>query len=91
MTKKSYSIIQCRTMIEVNTDPQRRCYNGCHAKTEIRWSSWVDLNTTPNDRIEHRLKFWKDLNEYAVSQRGEVGTLQEFRVTPIVEEESTIS
>ena len=87
---KSYSIIQARSMIEVNTDPERRCYNGCHAKSEIRWSSWIDIDTTPNARVEERLKFWEELNEYAVSQRGKIGTLQEFRTLPIVEDKGSI-
>ena len=24
----------------VNTDPQRRCYNGCHASSRVDWSPW---------------------------------------------------
>ena len=37
--------IERRRSIEVNTDPQRRCYNGCHASSEIRWTEWdwIDL------------------------------------------------
>lgn len=30
-------ILYTRRRIEVNTDPQRRCYNGCHASSELRW------------------------------------------------------
>ena len=32
-----------RHKFEVNTNPQRRCYNGCHAKSEIVWTAWEDL------------------------------------------------
>lgn len=32
-----------RKKIEVNTDPQRRCYNGCHARSEMVWTAWADL------------------------------------------------
>lgn len=64
--------IQVRGRIEINTDPQRRCYNGCHAKSEIVWSPWeiVDWNIS-SDRVERRLQFWRELNDYAISQRGE--------------------
>lgn len=33
----------CRKKIEVNTDPQRRCYNGCHFSSEMVWTRWEDL------------------------------------------------
>ena len=71
--------IEMRRKYEVNTDPQRRCYNGCHAKSELRWSSWetVDFDIA-EERIESRLEFWRDLNDYAVSQRG-AGAKAEFR------------
>lgn len=32
-----------RRKVEINTDPQRRCYNGCHAKSESWWTAWEDL------------------------------------------------
>jgi hypothetical protein len=64
--------IRRRRQIEVNTDPQRRCYNGCHAKSEMQWTAWDDLNiNVPVDRVDNKLKFWRELNDYAVSQRGE--------------------
>lgn len=73
--------IQYKLLQEVNTDPQRRCYNGCHAKSELIWSSWVsiDWNIKP-EAVDERLAFWKDLNAYAVSQRGIVNTKKEFQV-----------
>lgn len=64
--------IERRRQTVVNTDPQRRCYNGCHASFEVHWTEWevVDFDI-PEDRVEHRLAFWRDLNDYAVSERGE--------------------
>ncbi len=62
----------------MNTDPQRRCYNGCHAKSEMQWAAWEDLNLhVSEDTVEDKLKFWRDLNDYAVSQRGE-GARRQF-------------
>lgn len=71
--------IRSRTLREVNTDPQRRCYNGVHAKSEIVWTQWAILDSGVDaDQVEFWLKFWRNLNAYAVSQRGEVGTLREY-------------
>lgn len=64
--------ISFRKRIEVNTDPQRRCYNGCHAKSELWWSAWQVLEyCTLGSKAEGRLKYWRELNDYAISQRGE--------------------
>ncbi len=71
-------IIEHRALIEVNTDPQRRCYYGVHAKSGMRWTRWEELEDVAPERVEARLKFWRELNEYAVSQRGE-GAKKEFR------------
>lgn len=66
----TYTIL-FRRQIEVNTDPQRRCYNGVHAKSEMLWTAWGSLETGLSaDKVERRLKFWQELNDYAVSQRG---------------------
>jgi len=29
-----------RRGVLVNTDPQRRCYNGCHFSSRVDWSEW---------------------------------------------------
>lgn len=71
--------IQHRRRIAVNTDPQRRCYNGCHARSELQWNEWEDLEYTTEDKVDARLEFWRDLNDYAVSARGE-SARREFRV-----------
>lgn len=34
-----------RSHIEVNTDPQRRCYDGCHARSEMQWTGWGEIIT----------------------------------------------
>ena len=73
-------MIQQRKLIEVNTDPQRRCYYGCHASSELIWTAWEDLDEAAEDKIQAKLEFWKELNDYAVSQRGEANTKKEFRI-----------
>lgn len=63
--------IRRRKRIEANTDPQRRCYNGYHFSSELQWTAWDTLELeVAEDRIEKRLTFWRELNDYAVSQRG---------------------
>jgi hypothetical protein len=42
----------------------------------------MPLEEWPSKAVAHRrLKFWRELNDYAVKERGKVGTLGEFRVT----------
>ena len=63
----------------INTDPQRRCYNGCHYSYEIVWTEWETLEyNVPENKIKRRLEFWRELNNYAVSQRGKEAK-QEFK------------
>lgn len=65
----------------VNTDPQRRCYYGVHAKSELRWGGWerlvVGLETLED--AEAKAEWWRDLNQYAVDARGEEAR-REFKV-----------
>jgi hypothetical protein len=75
--------IMWRGKIVVNTDPQRRCYNGIHFKSEIVWETWHDLCSANSDNIQDRLKFWQELNDYAVSQRGE-GARKEFKIVELL-------
>ena len=71
--------IVMRRLNEINTDPQRRCYYGCHAKSEMVWSQWEVLESgLSEEKIARRLEFWRELNDYAVSQRGKANTLCEF-------------
>ena len=74
--------IEQRKRQVVNTDPQRRCYNGCHFSSEVVWTEWDWFEfDIPEDRIEERLTFWRELNDYAVSERGE-SAKSEFRAVP---------
>lgn len=51
------------SQIEINTDPQRRCYNGCHAKSELVWTEWADLGhpVTYEDGMES-IKLYEQIN-----------------------------
>jgi len=73
-------IIMRRMRQLVNTDPQRRCYNGCHAASELVWTDWevFDIRAT-HEAAERRLIFWDDLSDYAVSARGE-SARSEYRI-----------
>lgn len=71
--------IQIRRQKLINTDPQRRCYNGCHYKSELIWTEWADIDfNIAKEDVEKRLLFWRELNDYAISQRGE-SARAEFR------------
>jgi hypothetical protein len=74
-------VVERRRQVEVNTDPMRRCYYGVHASSEFQWTSWEALESWPDSQevAEKRIEFWRNLNDYAVSQRGE-GARSEFRI-----------
>jgi len=81
-------VILHRKLIGVNTDPQRRYYNGCYFNSELRWTEWgvfeIMRFLKPGTDPEDRLKFWRELNDYAVSQRGE-SARSEFKVEAVQE------
>ena len=64
-------LIMRRQKAFVNTDPQRRCYNGAYHSYEWQWSGWEIMERMDESQVEDRLKFWRGLNDFAVSQRGE--------------------
>lgn len=72
-----------RSRVLVNTDPQRRCYNGAHFSSELQWTAWTVLESMrylkPGADPQARLKFWRELNDDAVRARGE-GARCEFKV-----------
>lgn len=44
-----------------NTDPQRRCYDGCNFSEEKRWTEWQPLTLAGDTReeAEKSLASWK--------------------------------
>ena len=82
----TYNILH-RKLIEVNTDQQRRCYNGCHYESELQWTQWAVLEyEVTDDSIKRRLEFWRELNDYAISARGE-SARSEFKMAESVNEQ----
>jgi hypothetical protein len=67
---KNYTIMK-RDRILINTDPQRRCYYGVHKKSELIWGKWEELEFVKEEKLQQRMYFWKELNDFAVSQCGE--------------------
>lgn len=72
-------VIQMRRMQLVNTDPLRRCYNGCHFSTALIWTPWEDLCDATEETVQDKLNWWRELNDDAVKCRGE-SALREFRI-----------
>ncbi len=71
-------VLMCRSKYLHLNDP--RCYNGAFFDAEHRWGAWEELDRLPDAATaERKLKFWRELNDYAVSQRGE-GSRREFKV-----------
>lgn len=67
----TYRVLK-RSRFLVNTDPQRRCYNGAHYSYEYHWSAWEVLESNISlTRAERAIAFYTHLNDYAVSCRGE--------------------
>ncbi len=66
-----------------------RCYNGAYFDAEYVWGPWETLerDLTP-ERAQDRLKFWQELNDYAVSQRGE-SAKTEFKIQAQIEKDLT--
>lgn len=53
-------LIQSREKFEHNTDPQRRCYDGCHFSSEWRWSEWATLGSVGTElEADESVARWK--------------------------------
>jgi len=68
-------VVQVRKRIVVNTDPERRCYDGCNASEEEVWTDWGDV--CPHTELavaEHSCRVFKEINpgrEYRIIQSNE--------------------
>ncbi len=76
--------ILCRSKHLHLNDP--RCYNGAYFDAEYVWGQWELLEyDLPPDKIDRRLEFWRDLNAYAVRERGE-SAIREFKAVEMTKE-----
>lgn len=68
-SKKEMNLLARRKRLHLNDN---RCYNGAYKDAEYIYGPWevLEYNISPTSSKD-RLKFWKELNDYAVSQRGE--------------------
>lgn len=62
--------IQYRRKVLINTDPLRRCYDGHHFSSKVVWSQWGDIHEVEEKKVKWWLGYWRDLNDYAVKERG---------------------
>jgi len=63
-----------------------RCYNGAWGDHHYEWGSWEVLySNVPPEKQESMLTFWRELNDYAVSQRGDNAKC-EFKIEETLKE-----
>lgn len=73
-------VLMCRGQVFVWDDPQRRCYNGAFGAHHFEFGAWETLDRLPDaETAAHKLKFWTELNDYAVRQRGK-SAKREFKI-----------
>ena len=64
--------VMFRKKITINTDPQRRCYNGCNFSEKTIWSEWGHIVNLPTrEAAEESAKTYKLINpdrEYKVEE-----------------------
>lgn len=71
MNTEPIMLVQSREQLEYNTDPLRRCYNGCHFSSEWRWTEWRTLYELPASEAEQSLANWRYLATTAKPRRLE--------------------
>ena len=75
MSSEEKFTLWVRKLVEVNTDPQRRCYDGCHARSELQWTAWGEVySLSSKESLEDSCRVFKEINpsrEYIVLPAGE--------------------
>lgn len=55
--------LQVRKRIVINTDPQRRCYDGCNFSEETVWSAWGKIcDYSQREMAEDAAQCFKQIN-----------------------------
>jgi len=69
-----------RNYVLVNTDPERRCFDGYHFSAEWRWTEWEPhISGLSKDMAVWELDFHQRLTAYAVKARGK-GAKCEYKI-----------
>lgn len=56
-------LLQVRKKITINTDPQKRCYNGCHYSSEEVWTEWEPVcSFRLREDAEESIRVFKKIN-----------------------------
>ena len=77
MSNKPF-LVQSREAFEYNTDPQRRCYHGCHFSSEWQWGPWCTLGGEATmEAAEASAQGWRDLNKGVKNRRLEYRAVHE--------------
>lgn len=51
-----------RKQVTINTDPQRRCYNGCNFSEEKVWTDWSLIGPYNQEDAESSMKTFQIIN-----------------------------
>lgn len=54
--------ISTRKRILVNTDPQRRCYDGCNFSEEWQWTAWSSFGRYSKEDAESSITTFQSIN-----------------------------
>lgn len=70
-------MLQVRYKEEINTDPRRRCYDGCHAASKEVWTEWRDLfSSSSAASLEESKDVFEAANKKCLPKR-------EYRIHPL--------
>ena len=58
----TFYAIHTRKQVMVNTDPQRRCYDGCHISEELRWTDWNSFGRYSKEDGESTIITFQSIN-----------------------------
>ena len=64
--------IEVRRQIEVNIDPENRCYNGCLFSPKLEWADWATFG-----------RYSKEEGEAAIATFQAINPSREYRLVPI--------
>jgi hypothetical protein len=73
--KKEVVELYFRQQVEVNTDPQRRCYDGANYSSAMVWTEWVLIGPYSREDAESSMKTFQDINPD-----------REYKIIPLPEE-----